>query len=211
MNFINYNCLIDVLSKIYAIGSVISLIIGLVYLVSAIIAVSLSSFLISIPFLAISALLLKIDKRKKSKSAIEILDERYAKGNITKEEYILKKNDLKNTPTELHITIDSREKELDLIKKCNIAYRIKNSKKLLSIFGKYFQCDSCNRYMKKHSLIYFYQTCYICRDCWGRFIDQMTSMGGEKWYCSYCKNSFSNYQSYYDHFGKLEYVPNRKL
>lgn len=158
----------------------------------------------------ISALLLKINQRKKSQTAKDILDERYAKGNITKDEYLTKKGDLKNRPVEYHITSDSREKELNLIRKCNVEYRITDPKKPF-LFRKYLQCDACNRYIQKQSLIYFYQKSYVCRDCWGRFIEQVANMGGEKWYCSYCKNSFPNYQSYYDHFSRLEYVPDRKL
>lgn len=197
------------LSTIYIIGSAISLIVGLVYLISAIIAISLSSFLICIPFFVISALLLKIGQRKKHKSAMEILDERYAKGNISKDEYALKKNDLKNKHSGFHISEDSRKRELDLIKKCNVEYRVTNPKKPFS-FRKYFQCDSCNRYLQKESLIYFYQTSYVCRDCWGRFIEQVANMSGEKWYCSYCKNTFPSYLAYYDHFSKLEYVPDKR-
>jgi ribosome-binding protein aMBF1 (putative translation factor) len=107
---------------------------------------------------------------------------------------------LKNNWQQFHKRSTSFEKELELIKTANKNFR-NVTKKPFSILRKYEKCESCGRYVEKTKMTFFYSACFICRDCWRRFIDHVAELSnkGEQWACSYCKQIFFNYEQYYEH------------
>lgn len=82
------------MSKAYTIGFGISLCLAIIYLIFGIIGAIGFDVLFGIIFLVVAIILFKLSSRKKPNLALDVLKERYAKGEITKDEYDLKKSDL---------------------------------------------------------------------------------------------------------------------
>lgn len=82
------------MSKAYTIGFGISGCLAIIYLVFGVISAAGVDILFGIILLVVAIILFKLGSRKKPNLALDVLKERYARGEITKDEYDLRKSDL---------------------------------------------------------------------------------------------------------------------
>jgi uncharacterized membrane protein len=82
------------MSKAYTIGFGISGCLAIIYLVFGIVSATGVDVLFGIILLVVAIILVKLGTRKKPNLALDVLKERYARGEISKDEYDLKKSDL---------------------------------------------------------------------------------------------------------------------
>ena len=82
------------MSKAYTIGFGISGCLGVIYLIFGIISAAWVDVLLGIVLLVVAAILVKLANRKKPNLALDVLKERYAKGEIIKEDYERMRKDL---------------------------------------------------------------------------------------------------------------------